>query len=220
MFAIVLDYHSSSPQERTLEDPQYVDFGPFEFFECEGQSSPAEEAMFKLIQDLLRGSTDYRKVPSWLTEGLVTIDSYRKFYAMIQRNAQDVHPITDFHVHLASLAPSQLVAVTTLSNLCGTPTDDINHLLQSSAFLRNLQPLSATSMLQLGNCMNHSCSPNVVAACGHPDSRIQFIACSPIQKGDELCRSYIDESLSQGERRNMLLRDYGFLCSCPSCVPC
>lgn len=83
--------------------------------------------------------------------------------------------------------------------------------------MREISSISATSMLQIGNCMNHSCSPNVVAACGHTDNKIQFIACRNIKKGDEICRSYIDETLPYAKRAVILKKEYGFDCACSLC---
>ncbi|KAJ7047899.1 hypothetical protein C8F04DRAFT_1060467 [Mycena alexandri] len=58
-----------------------------------------------------------------------------------------------------------------------------------------------------GSCMRHSCTPNV-----------EFFALTPIYKGDELFRSYINHLLPRSERVRLLDEEYdGLECSCPSC---
>jgi hypothetical protein len=44
----------------------------------------------------------------------------------------------------------------------------------------------------------------------------QVVALRPIEEGEELVHSYIDQQLSFEARREALL-DYGFACSCPKC---
>src|SRR3990167_3976693 len=95
---------------------------------------------------------------------------------------------------------------------------DLNEFIQTNEFLRDLSVVGASSMLQIGNCMNHSCYPNVVAACGHSDSRIQYIACRDIQKGEELVRSYIDETRPYAARQDKLSSSFGFKCYCTLCI--
>ena len=83
--------------------------------------------------------------------------------------------------------------------------------------MKRISKRRGTSMLEVGNCMNHSCDPNVVAASGSTDHLIQFIACKPIKVGEEICRSYIDESLSFPIRQSILSDKYLFLCRCSLC---
>lgn len=135
------------------------------------------------------------------------------------RNAQELNPVTDFHSFLVSCNPNNRNMICKLlqnDNLeCNEV--DINIFLQENKFMKDLSSISATSMLQIGNCMNHSCSPNVLAACGHTDNKIQFIACGDIKKGDEICRSYIDETLPFAKRNSILRKEYGFYCACALC---
>ncbi|KAI1326958.1 hypothetical protein F5Y16DRAFT_399883 [Xylariaceae sp. FL0255] len=70
---------------------------------------------------------------------------------------------------------------------------------------------------------NHSCDPNVWY-----DTRVDRIdkgkahwtgrATRNIQKGDELCTSYIELYESKEQRRNDLRQTWGFVCACPRCA--
>ena len=73
--------------------------------------------------------------------------------------------------------------------------------------------------------MNHSCDPNCAARKGDADAddSAMLYALRPIQPGEELTISYIEERDEDGqllpaEERRGLLRDYGFECGCPLCV--
>ena len=63
--------------------------------------------------------------------------------------------------------------------------------------------------------MNHSCEPNVVV---HYDrdhtARVKCVR--PVQEGEELCNSYVNEALEWALRQAKLW-DYQFQCECPKC---
>jgi hypothetical protein len=67
--------------------------------------------------------------------------------------------------------------------------------------------------------INHSCDPNVSLNWVLDNDNvpcIQLIALKNIKRDDEICFSYIDESMSLDERR-VALMDYGFVCRCVKC---
>jgi len=64
--------------------------------------------------------------------------------------------------------------------------------------------------------MNHSCMPNCIVDF-KTDHVLIVTALRPIQRGEELRFSYIDEYADVEERQNEL-RSYGFVCQCPKCV--
>ncbi|CBZ50227.1 putative zinc finger MYND domain-containing protein [Neospora caninum Liverpool] len=75
------------------------------------------------------------------------------------------------------------------------------------------------------SCMNHSCTYNARAVFGDGSrSRlaIRIVAIRDIQKDEEICISYVPRvAFSRArERREHLLRGYGFLCCCPLCCGC
>jgi len=90
-------------------------------------------------------------------------------------------------------------------------------------------PLDGTAMFSIACKMNHSCQPNAIVRYArnhwyHP-LKLQCISISEIQKGEELCISYIDEHTidSSSVRANIKerwkqLESYGFQCNCEKCI--
>ncbi len=68
--------------------------------------------------------------------------------------------------------------------------------------------------------INHSCEPNVrvkYACYGKGIGiRAQMVSLRPIAEGEELLQSYIDQNMPF-EKRQLALRDYGFVCACRKC---
>jgi len=84
---------------------------------------------------------------------------------------------------------------------------------------------SGTGFFRAQSLMNHSCEPNCAAQKGDADAdnAAMLYSLKPIQPGEELTISYIEERDEDGEllpaaERRMLLQDYGFECRCPLCV--
>jgi len=72
----------------------------------------------------------------------------------------------------------------------------------------------------LQSCLNHSCAPNTHAFKRKDldrDGSAVILAKEDIAAGDEICLSYIDESVPYHERRSAL-KDYGFTCACKKCT--
>jgi SET and MYND domain-containing protein len=63
--------------------------------------------------------------------------------------------------------------------------------------------------------MNHSCSPNAILYFNQ--TQAQVTALRRIEKGEEICISYVDLTLGKNDRRNILRTQYFFDCSCPCC---
>ena len=86
MFGIVLtenEHYFKEPDRKF--SPDYMDFGCFEFFECVGQISTHDEDFLKYLKDLILFNVEQLNLPSNFPNALLTIQTYRKFYAMIQR---------------------------------------------------------------------------------------------------------------------------------------
>lgn len=66
--------------------------------------------------------------------------------------------------------------------------------------------------------MNHSCEPNVEWQSVKGTNSIEMVALIDIKPGDELCISYIDQSLPRLERRAEVMRLYKFDCMCSKCL--
>mmetsp|Transcript_155364 Transcript_155364/g.289910 ORF Transcript_155364/g.289910 Transcript_155364/m.289910 type:complete len:500 (-) Transcript_155364:41-1540(-) len=65
--------------------------------------------------------------------------------------------------------------------------------------------------------INHSCAPNVKVLFPMNSARLQAIALTPVNAGEELCISYIRQEADVKTRRRQLL-EYGFNCVCEKCV--
>ena len=87
-----------------------------------------------------------------------------------------------------------------------------------SAQMRALCRVKGSAMLTVGNCMNHSCDPNVISSSSHNDHRVTFTAVKEIRAGDQLTISYIDEHLPLEKRQELLRKFYGFNCRCDFCI--
>lgn len=70
-------------------------------------------------------------------------------------------------------------------------------------------------ILFTGTILNHSCLPNVIF--GEKDNQMYFMAIRDIQKGEEICDSYIDITLPTNKRKKELKEQYGFNCHCERC---
>lgn len=67
--------------------------------------------------------------------------------------------------------------------------------------------------------MNSSCSPNIRLV--NVDNKNVWVVACPIKAGEQLFRSYGEEFTSgkpTNERRQSLLKKFGFYCKCPACV--
>jgi len=64
---------------------------------------------------------------------------------------------------------------------------------------------------------NHSCAPNVKIDFPDNSGRLTATSIAPIAAGEEMCISYIDQTVDVQVRRRRLL-EYGFVCSCPRCA--
>ncbi|XP_030571930.1 SET and MYND domain-containing protein 5 [Drosophila novamexicana] len=68
--------------------------------------------------------------------------------------------------------------------------------------------------------INHSCVPNAQSTFPYSNDIVVLKAVAPIQKGDEICISYLDEcqlERSRHSRHKTLRENYIFVCQCPKC---
>jgi hypothetical protein len=81
----------------------------------------------------------------------------------------------------------------------------------------NLTPMGGLAVgravFDVGSRFNHSCRPNVVRL--RRGRKMHYIASRRVAKGDELCISYVPPRMA--EKREALLKDYGFACACGQC---
>ncbi len=83
-----------------------------------------------------------------------------------------------------------------------------------NAFDMNNNP----TILPIGAKMNHSCKPNIYFY--QKNNMMYFEALCNINKGDELCYSYLRnyKFINQKDKQNYLLNHYNFICKCIICV--
>jgi hypothetical protein len=65
--------------------------------------------------------------------------------------------------------------------------------------------------------MNHSCEPNMKVDFPGNSAKLRAFALRPMNAGDELCISYIEQGADVQTRRRQLL-EYGFTCVCDKCL--
>lgn len=81
-------------------------------------------------------------------------------------------------------------------------------------------PLDGTAFYSLICRINHSCDPNVrvtYTCCPQRGLLATLVALKPIQPGEELVQSYIDQFKGLAARQKAL-KDYGFVCKCAKCA--
>ena len=96
------------------------------------------------------------------------------------------------------------------------PIARLRHIVDDAGGVDQLYPtLCGVGLFEGVANLNHDCEPNAVVVF-EQDSTATVAALRPIQKGEEVCISYIDVDQPVDERRADLL-DYGFVCSCARC---
>lgn len=146
------------------EDPSEDEgLGPFALFECHPELTGDEDEFFPIISTILTANLEnFGEGNRYLH--VVSRRNYRLLEGMIMRNAQEVNPVSDLHLHL-----------------CQIPEQDrrtwLGRMGQASleSFMQwgwdHIYSVRGTAMLKFGNCMNHSCSPNVFCSSGHANHR-------------------------------------------------
>ncbi|XP_017057223.1 SET and MYND domain-containing protein 5 [Drosophila ficusphila] len=83
-------------------------------------------------------------------------------------------------------------------------------------FLNN----EGSGLYLLQSKINHSCVPNACSTFPYSNDIVVMKALTPIQQGDEICISYLDECMlerSRHSRHKVLRENYIFVCQCPKC---
>lgn len=73
------------------------------------------------------------------------------------------------------------------------------------------------AVLNYASRINHSCNPNLSYRYDESRGTVEFYTLRHVNAGEELCVSYVDQSLPRDARRAMLHERYGFTCSCEVC---
>ncbi|EDW51593.1 SET and MYND domain-containing protein 5 [Drosophila sechellia] len=83
-------------------------------------------------------------------------------------------------------------------------------------FLNN----EGSGLYLLQSKINHSCVPNACSTFPYSNDIVVLKALGPIQQGEEICISYLDECMlerSRHSRHKVLRENYVFICQCPKC---
>eukprot|EP01122_Echinamoeba_exundans_P009885 TRINITY_DN355_c0_g1_i10.p1 TRINITY_DN355_c0_g1~~TRINITY_DN355_c0_g1_i10.p1 ORF type:complete len:489 (-),score=48.55 TRINITY_DN355_c0_g1_i10:1216-2682(-) len=150
--------------------------------------------------------------PSDITSEVATIQNYRFLHGVIARNAQNLLPVSDLHLHLNSLPPDDQQTLVNKLDASLSPLE-----FSQSPFMNNLC-ISGTGLYAVANTMNHSCLPNVAVTCSTNSDEISVLALTRIKRGDELVISYIDEEGPFAQRKQQLHQFYSFECTCAKCL--
>ena len=125
MFAyVILSYlHFRSSAKRNpdfIDDFTEIDFGVFEYFECQPQESELDSLFADSIKKIIIENSKIHaiydvSIPSLYFDNLLTLENYRKFYAMIQRYTSPFLPLFPpffpflLPLHLLSSPPSSFL---------------------------------------------------------------------------------------------------------------
>lgn len=142
---------------------------------------------------------------------LFSLQVYGHIIGMFELNNLDLvvaSPIEDYFIYVDELPTEQKVEVEKMTR----------PLLEALGDEYNI-PCQGTAFFPLQSCFNHSCNPNIKAfkRDDDKDGQAVLLATRPIQIGEEVTMSYIDEDSSWEERKAML-EDYGFICNCCKCL--
>ncbi|GAB2285290.1 Histone-lysine N-methyltransferase atxr2 [Dionaea muscipula] len=175
---------------------------------------PCDEVAFRMqIKEIAWTSLQHLKAALFDEEyaPLFSLDIYGHLIGMFELNNLDLvvaSPVEDYFLYIDDLPDSKKREAEALTKqIFEALGDDYSTSCQGTAFF------------PLQSCMNHSCCPNARAFKGEEDrdGQAAIIALKPIQVGEEVTISYIDEDLPYNERQ-ALLADYGFICECPKCL--
>ncbi|KAF3325646.1 histone-lysine N-methyltransferase ATXR2 isoform X1 [Carex littledalei] len=175
---------------------------------------PTEEVEFRTeIRDLASTSLELLKDAIFDAEcaPLFSLDVYGSIIGMFELNNLDLvvaSPIEDYFIYIDELADKEKEeALTITRTFLDALGDDYSVSCQGTAFF------------PIQSCMNHSCCPNAKAFKRDEDidGHAIILASHPISIGEEVTLSYIDEDVPY-DKRQAMLADYGFTCTCPRCL--
>lgn len=169
---------------------------PFMAFEWSSWPSERDDEFFALLYKALAP-----QVPPGVAAGVVSLEVFRIFNGVLQRNASRVQPLTDVHLLLsAEAAASEKDVLAALSSPWAS------HL-----------SAGGTALFAVANTINHSCAPNAQFASATTDHKITVVCTSKISPNDEVTVSYIDETQPKEKRIEELKSKYLFTCQCEKC---
>lgn len=153
---------------------------------------------------------------------VINLSNYRKLNGAILRNAQTIHPLSSFHLFLGENTgkkgeKGEGERKRDILSELSVGEKQLGEFMVSKE-MRELCPVKGEGMFSVANCMNHSCSPNVMSSSSFDDHRVCFVAIREIEEGEELTIAYVDENLPFNERQKKLRELYHFTCTCLLCT--
>lgn len=145
-------------------------------------------------------------------EEIINPKNYQAMAGVLSRNAVSLKPLSDFHLYISDLPDIHQSIIANIYQKGITAMDFIH-----SEWMQSLT-VDGTGLFLIGNSINHSCNPNVASASCSNDHNLSLVSVRPIEAGEELLISYIDEELPYEERQAQLKKFYNFECKCPKCI--
>ena len=178
----------------------------FRNFVSSEEATPVDEMAVFLLKNM------FLEYP--FMEQVITLSTYRRLNSAILRNAQTVNPVSDLHAWFDNaLKDDSLELMAKLK----FDADALKNYMATDEMTR-LSRIEGAALLPVANCMNHSCDPNVISSSSHNNDTCSFVALRPIEAGEELCISYVDDNLTWQERHKVLENYYNFKCKCIRCT--
>ncbi|RNF25779.1 SET and MYND domain-containing protein [Trypanosoma conorhini] len=142
---------------------------------------------------------------------LLTVTRWSELLGAVLLNGQERSPPSNYDrlKELVQRLPCGAATMDAFEDEVRLAGKNVQHLLQSSR---------GQGVYTVGCLFNHSCDPNLqVVHSDAGDEMLSVVALRDIEPGEELCISYIDETLSYPERQQELYEHYLFTCRCPTC---
>ncbi|BET01913.1 SET and MYND domain-containing protein [Nesidiocoris tenuis] len=147
---------------------------------------------------------------------LVSEEGFNKLFALIGRNGQGV----------GTSVFSMWVSDVGKKDMSDEEREAVDHFIdvayaQMDEHVGTFLNCEGSALFKLQRCLNHSCTPNALVTFPHSDHTAVVQALRPIETGEEICISYIDECTlqrSRHSRNKQLQRYYLFECCCNKCM--
>ncbi|KAJ1212993.1 hypothetical protein NDU88_000632 [Pleurodeles waltl] len=189
---------------------------------CNKTANEEEEIVHKLLGDKFKGQLDLlrglfvdaiyeERVGRWFTP-----EGFQSLFALVGTNGQGIGTSSlSQWVHGCDALDVQAPEREQLDSFIDQLYKDIEKV--TGEFLN----CEGSGLYMLQSCCNHSCIPN--AETSFPDNNflLHLTALDDIQKGEEVCISYLDccqRERSRHSRHKALRENYLFVCSCPKCL--
>ncbi|KAF2024062.1 SET domain-containing protein [Setomelanomma holmii] len=133
-------------------------------------------------------------------------------------STEDLDAFTRAYLHLLAILPLPLLPLATASNVLILSSRDSHNSFGIRSLEDEGSEFFGYGCWPAASYFNHSCGPNVEK---RREGQVwEFRAGRDIEKGDELCITYLsgeERKLSRGKRMLRLRKTWGFECACERC---